>query len=722
MIRTVLLQKMKSIAMALPALLLPLPSGAQCLNAPSGQWPNSTVTIVCTGSPQDITTNGYAGEFSLITVNNGVSYTFASSIATDYITISTDGGLTAAAFGTTPLVWTSTVSGNIRFYTHVDNNCGTSNTNRTRSVTCATPACQPPTAVTTNSITDVNAVVSWSGTGTFLLEYGPAGFTPGTGAAAGAGAVLINPAVSPQTIGGLSPGTAYDVYVRADCSAANNGYSSNAGASFITNSGPPPANNDCAGSIGLPANPDTFCNTVMAGNTINATMSAQVPPCNSTAIADVWYSFVAGNSVQKVSLTHPLPSNGAAAYFGYGMAVYSGNCAGPLSGVGCNTGFYDASAPDSVELLLTGLVQGQPYYVQVFRYGPGYDTSINTLSTDFSFDLCVAKVNVPVNDLCSGAISIDSLAYNSLNNYELSGDNTYATDEDLATLPACGSTSTTSSNKKGLWYKLTPSASGPITVSTCNTTDTFDTYLRIYEGSCGAFTSCAGANDDGCNPLSTASFNTVAGTTYYILVTGYSNTSAGNFKITGNGVPLPVAMGALMGERSGSRVELLWQTYAERNNKGFAVQRSMDGRTFQTVGYVGSNAYAGNSASKTDYAYTDRQVPGNGVVYYRLEQKDMDGRTAYSNILQLAAYGADVSELAISATPNPVTHMLKISVAGAGSAEARILLMDITGRQIGIYELKGTGLDIDMAGLVPGVYLVQYRDGINRRTVKISKQ
>ncbi|MEI9910421.1 MAG: hypothetical protein WDO71_12590 [Bacteroidota bacterium] len=52
-------------------------------------------------------------------------------------------------------------------------------------------------------ITSNSASVNWTGTGTFILEYGPSGFIPGTGAAAGAGGTVINPALHHKLSAGL---------------------------------------------------------------------------------------------------------------------------------------------------------------------------------------------------------------------------------------------------------------------------------------------------------------------------------------------------------------------------------------------------------------------------------------------------------------------------------------------------------------------------------------
>ena len=75
-------------------------------------------------------------------------------------------------------------------------------------------ACPPPTGVAaTNPVCDGFNVNFTSGSGTTQVEYGPTGFTPGTG-------TVVNPATSPLSISGLTPGTGYEVYVTDLCGGA----------------------------------------------------------------------------------------------------------------------------------------------------------------------------------------------------------------------------------------------------------------------------------------------------------------------------------------------------------------------------------------------------------------------------------------------------------------------------------------------------------------------
>ncbi len=83
------------------------------------------------------------------------------------------------------------------------------------------PPCTVPYNLNVTGITSTGATLSWSsnaGNG-FRVEYGPVGFTQGTGTTAN-GTVVSN-ATSPTTIGGLSPNTNYQFYVADNCNSQN---------------------------------------------------------------------------------------------------------------------------------------------------------------------------------------------------------------------------------------------------------------------------------------------------------------------------------------------------------------------------------------------------------------------------------------------------------------------------------------------------------------------
>ncbi len=83
-----------------------------------------------------------------------------------------------------------------------------------------TPPCNAPNAVTIGSLTNASASANFTATGAgYIVEYGPVGFTPGTGATAGTGGTIVTGATSPISMTGLTSNTSYDVYVRQVCGA-----------------------------------------------------------------------------------------------------------------------------------------------------------------------------------------------------------------------------------------------------------------------------------------------------------------------------------------------------------------------------------------------------------------------------------------------------------------------------------------------------------------------
>lgn len=113
---------------------------SQCITASYGVFPTAAFTnSSCNGTNQNITTNGWAGEYSVVNVTAGNTYVFSSSIATDFITIATTVPA-AIVWGTTPVSWTATFTGQVRFYNHTNSSCGEQNSSRTRRVSCSAPA------------------------------------------------------------------------------------------------------------------------------------------------------------------------------------------------------------------------------------------------------------------------------------------------------------------------------------------------------------------------------------------------------------------------------------------------------------------------------------------------------------------------------------------------------------------------------------------------------
>ena len=94
------------------------------------------------------------------------------------------------------------------------------------------PTCPNPSSQTETSITLTSAKLEWTengGTSTWEIEYGPTGFSQGSG-------TTISTSSNPYSLTGLSGSTGYDWYVRSNCGGGD--YSSWVGpSSFVTSCG-----------------------------------------------------------------------------------------------------------------------------------------------------------------------------------------------------------------------------------------------------------------------------------------------------------------------------------------------------------------------------------------------------------------------------------------------------------------------------------------------------
>jgi hypothetical protein len=530
-----------------------------CLTAPAGQWPAATITPeTCDGIFSNlITANGYAGEFSVVSVTSGQTYTFTSSVATDLITISADGGATAAAFGTTPVTWVSTIDGTIRFYNHTNDQCGTESVNRTRSVICGIPSTDAPDYV--NLKFPASATINQGGSVTVYGEVYEGGLTDLTsGQAQGINAwVGISPIGSnsnPNTwttwipatfnvetenfpgsgnfyndeyqasIGAtLVPGTYYyatrfqlnnGVYVYGGIDSSNNGSFWN-GTGFnsgvLTVSPPPaPANDLCADAVNV------TCGSTTAGTTLNATNENSVV-CGISGVTaqntpGVWYKFVGDGSDVTVTTCSSTITTGDSR-----IAVYSGSC-GTLTCIGGND---DAQAAGCASNTLSSVVTfssvvGTDYYILVYSYT--FAVGTNPINFELSVSCVAACSPVTNNDDCATASPI------TVGTTATASDNLCSSPSLDVAYPTCGNQFGTYYDT---WYSFNANAAD-MTVNLGNTTGT--TGFALYSGTCGALTMVVGS----CSTLegTVSVTGLTVGVTYYVRVFSTSPTARGSFNLT----------------------------------------------------------------------------------------------------------------------------------------------------------------------------------------------
>ncbi len=143
--------------------------------------------------------------------------------------------------------------------------------------------------------------------------------------------------------------------------------------------------------------------------------------------------------------------------------------------------------------------------------------------------------------------------------------------------------------------------------------------------------------------------------------------------------PLPVELVYFNGLLQDEAVLLTWLTASEKDNDFFEVQRSEDGKTFESIGIVEGG---GNSTEAIQYDFYD-EYPLFGTSYYRLKQVDFDGKFEYSTPISIN-YTYDGPALAASVYPNPTSQdNINIQIVTANySNKVAVKVMDGMGRSI----------------------------------------
>ena len=150
------------------------------------------------------------------------------------------------------------------------------------------PTCPRPLDVTSSNVTTTSIDLSWTQNGTptsWVIEYGPAGFTPGTG-------TEVTASTNPYTVTGLNPSMVYDFYVTADCGGGDSSATSfvySAATACAAIDALPYINNFDGYGTGTTAYP-------LCWGKINTYTSGDRPYINSTCYAGVGSLYFYGNT------------------------------------------------------------------------------------------------------------------------------------------------------------------------------------------------------------------------------------------------------------------------------------------------------------------------------------------------------------------------------------------------------------------------------------------
>lgn len=700
-------------------------SVGQCTTAPYGSW--GSLTPTCDGTFQNATTCGYRGEYSNISVVAGNSYTFQSSITSDYITIATTAN-TPLVWGTGTVNWVATFTGTVRFFTHTNSSCGSASGCMTRRVMCTGSTPPPPTgcintsswgsgnAPTTNAPlvintctfqSEYNTLFSVVAGETYQSSYSLGGYiTIRSGSFNG---TLVAQGNSPLTWTAPTSGTYYIHYnTNSSC-----GVASNCGTTTIvcTTCSAPITNFsvDCSGA-------SSFDSGGNSGNYSNS--------------EDNTYTYCPSNSSSKVSLvftSFSLENNWDFLYVYNGSSVAS-TLIGTYTGTTLPPTITSTDPSGCLTLRFTsdGSVTSAGWAANL-AYSPLVSGSHNT--TLLQGCNGINPANLSLTTPPSGGST--PYTYQWLKNGSpISGANLSSYNEPAINTPgvyqfnvsitdACGQSVVTSPKEVNVVPDPTEPSAQQVGSACVGELVTLDNPVYGTEAgrSCPIeYSSSLDGSTWTTNSTSIPNFTadySLADTNYIRMrVSGgcSSGCNASSWTVY-RFYPdplvcliLPIELNTFNGELIEGNGYLNWVTESETNSSHFELEKSKDGLNFEKIATLASE-------NLDLYSYTDKFL-FNGQNYYRLKMVDLDNSYTYSNIIVLEKETSNGDIY-----PNPFNSF--VTIDGLDETDFTIEVLDMLGKKV--YEQKYTNYDnnkveFDLSNLIDGNYIIVVKD-INSKTL-----
>jgi hypothetical protein len=174
---------------------------------------------------------------------------------------------------------------------------------------------------------------------------------------------------------------------------------------------------------------------------------------------------------------------------------------------------------------------------------------------------------------------------------------------------------------------------------------------------------------------------------------------------------LPVSLLNFSATPQGNKITLKWATASEENNRGFDIQRSIDGVNWTTIGFV---AGAGNSSFTKNYSYIDGNLAARRY-YYKLKQIDFDEHFKYSATVSATLNGKGGYSLGQN-YPNPTKGETTIQFTLPKAEKVNLSLFDVSGRIVKVIvngsKDEGThAIPVNVGSLTRGIYYYRIQAG-----------
>jgi hypothetical protein len=146
-----------------------------------------------------------------------------------------------------------------------------------------------------------------------------------------------------------------------------------------------------------------------------------------------------------------------------------------------------------------------------------------------------------------------------------------------------------------------------------------------------------------------------------------------------------------------NQVQLNWKIVENRAHKGYVIEYSYNGNTWEDLGFVNGN---GRTDGEATYSYTMGKV-FSGTVFFRVKQVELNGSANYSTVKKVNLN----SSIELKVWPNPATDLIQINT---GNKTGKASIIDASGRVVKSIVL-GAGINrILVNDMNRGLYMVTF--------------
>ena len=297
-----------------------------------------------------------------------------------------------------------------------------------------------------------------------------------------------------------------------------------------------------------------------------------------------------------------------------------------------------------------------------------YIIRIKTATTG-TIQIC-GQYYTPVNNICSGSTQLGD---------ELVFDNNAAHKPGNGVSPPglCAD-----ALENTAFYTYTVGVTGPTGISLENLTcdNNYGSNLLNLGFQLGLFTGgCSGLTSVACyvGVSANAQFNAgtlAAGTQVYVAIDGILGSNCDYSIRAINAVVLSATLKSFTAWKTQEANVLNWVSVKEDENAFFEIQRSNDGRSFQTIDRVSGQI---NSTTETSYQVSDPSPPP--VCFYRLKLVSSSGKNTYSNVIRVDRKFSMNTKVKFA---NLVTNQLSLQIKDLKQEKIVIRIIDPSGKEV----------------------------------------